>query len=782
MSGIKVENLFRVLAGSFHETTMLRERTGFRIPEYQREYDWSDQHINRLFSDCLIGFDRLFKDPGNSDCFTFLGMLILVKENEGGTGEKDFQGESLSVVDGQQRLTTLALFACALYESIRKAQKKLQIPKLDIGGDEKSWLDGESEWRLEKLLECISGTQPVKRERPLPFPRIVRAGTDTRGRSEAEYESPLGRFLQSFAKFVDDDETGGSFPTPDEDAVKLCKNYKLIRRLVKNINNADWYEDMECEQAPAFDEQNKAGYRSLFPQLGRFVGGEDAQQETISNLQKYEEVRGFVRLLLFSAYFCDYIVLTRVTVEDENTAFDIFDALNTTGEPLTALETLRPRVLRFEKDLEQEGSSSESNLGRIKSPWGIYTDVVGSSEGDLERIKEYIDQKYVKTPAKQKETKDLVVSFALYLAGEKLPGQLGAQRKFLRKQYQETTTDSPGAARRYVRLLADLAQFRWVYYTSAGLQKLADYHPPEDVEEVEFLMTFIRATKTTLILPILARYWKPDMGDDADSGKRFLQALRAVTAFLVIRRAASGKTEGIDGDFRAVMSLPNEDKDKIKKFGLCAGVVKDNTVLGIKDLKKALRHLLAESKFSIKPGQKEHWLGQVVSKPLYEDARSIVRFMMLAAAEQADPDEDNPGCWSRAGLRGDLAKQSLTLEEWERYEVVEHVAPESPPQDHKWPAKIYEDVDLRHSLGNLVLLPRMANAEVGNSSWEEKRACYRAVNTGEDNNKITLLEDDEELRLLQPLLRVDKWDRDLIRSRSRNIAGLAWDYLWEWLK
>ena len=49
-----------------------------------------------------------------TESYTFLGTIILVVEKS----EPSFDGNSLSVVDGQQRLTTLILLCCVLIEEL----------------------------------------------------------------------------------------------------------------------------------------------------------------------------------------------------------------------------------------------------------------------------------------------------------------------------------------------------------------------------------------------------------------------------------------------------------------------------------------------------------------------------------------------------------------------------------------------------------------------------------------------------------------------------------------
>lgn len=67
----KIKELFEAEASSPSETAMLHNgAVGFRIPEYQRDYDWSQEKITRLYSDCLSGFYRLATSP-NADASLF---------------------------------------------------------------------------------------------------------------------------------------------------------------------------------------------------------------------------------------------------------------------------------------------------------------------------------------------------------------------------------------------------------------------------------------------------------------------------------------------------------------------------------------------------------------------------------------------------------------------------------------------------------------------------------------------------------------------------------------
>lgn len=748
---------------------LYNDNVGFVIPEYQRQYDWSEGNIRRLYYDILNGFERLSQGTG-ANTFTFLGTLIFVEQNN---KEPSFSGISLAVVDGQQRLTTLAFFACALCEALKRQRS---IINSSIDNTISTWLNKEIDERLYALYTCAVGSQKVTPTSSFPFSRIVRSG-DARGKSKtsSEYLSPIGKFLEGFAEYFSSKEIEYVPPAMgnDKHAEKLAKNYQIIRRLVNNLNNEDWYEDTECEQFN-MEQIKRAQCRDLFEQLRDFITNQDEINSTIENVLKLNTLHDLIRTLVFASYFCNYVVLTRVITEDESAAFDIFDALNTTGEPLTALETLKPRVINFERNKAgYSGSDSETNF---------------------EELNKDLDQRFSDTSRKQSETKDLVVTFALYIEGKKLSKDLAAQRNFLRTSYDKAASHNEKSARQFVRALAHIAKFRRFYWEKTGIEELSLFHASDHVSEVQLFSSFISDMKTSLILPILSRYWKPELKQTGDAD--FLEALRAVTAFLVIRRAATGHTAGIDSDFRAVMA-PKEGPGASKKFGLCAGVEHERNPPHPNELKIALRQLLERK---LKSLDKNNWVNKVIANPLYEQSRELVRFMILSATHQSLPSQSLPGTWKREGVRRSPERDFLNYKTWRSplYLTIEHIAPEAESR-HGWSQDLYRDNILRHTLGNLILLPSEENIAIGADSWKKKKKFYLALTEnmeGQQQDRIAeakaagitfsktinkLLEKGERLSLLDPLRDVEEWNEKVVLNRSKNIAGLCWNTIRPWL-
>ena len=67
------------------------------VPDYQREYVWTNDQVEQLLSDLLEAFEEDNKKP------YFLGTIVTCDT-----------GSQFELIDGQQRLTTFFLMLCAV--------------------------------------------------------------------------------------------------------------------------------------------------------------------------------------------------------------------------------------------------------------------------------------------------------------------------------------------------------------------------------------------------------------------------------------------------------------------------------------------------------------------------------------------------------------------------------------------------------------------------------------------------------------------------------------------
>ena len=760
---------------------------GFCVPEYQRPYDWSADNIQRLFFDCLHGFNRLKNEP-SSNVFSFLGTLILVKGQR--ADEPDFKGDSLTIVDGQQRLTTLALLCCALFEELTIRKDALVLDD----SRECTWVMEESQYQLQLLRGFAVGRQLLVGDTIFPFPRIVRS-EDTRGNSvrSTEYKSPIAQFLDEFARYTLADSTevkfdpkirlGVNSPIGKRNTEKLIENFSTLRKLVRTLSDESFYEDTECDfvHSKHFDSR---GFMSILPKFDSTYGEENSNQSQrskgINKIINNSNFNVIHRLLLLSSYITSHVVLTCVETNDESGAFDIFDSLNTTGEPLTAIETLKPQVVKH-----------ESKKGQFeKSP----------SSDSFDEISIHIDGQNKSTEKKQQATKETIITFASYLEGYKLSKELGHQRNYLKDRYNIAIKSSgagrANAASDFVQAIADTAHFRRYYWKNKDFEELGRFHSQEVLQEVQLCASYISDMNTSLALPIVLRYWSKNLKIKGDA--EFIEILKAITAFLTLRRGATGITAGIDAEFRSIMLQP--DESYTRRLGLCAGHDHSNPLISAEKLKLGLREFLTDGTTRYSFSGKASWVDKVIKNPLAKQSKPLSRFLILAAADGSSSCNNNPGLWVRDGVKESDDNLTLRYDHWvgDRYATLEHIAPEKA-SDGSW-GDVYDHGVVVDSIGNLTLLPKSENSAINNKGWHKKRLFYKALaaRTLDEQRKlieqakredidipestIKILEKQRVLPILDTLTSIDSWSAELVRKRSRNIAELAYDRLWPWLE
>ena len=94
-----------------HELFSHEKHVVYEIPKYQREYTWSKEQWEALFSD-LMGEDAY---DGH-----FMGTIIALDKTEAVLVQP-----VLEIVDGQQRITTLALLLLAVYSELNRLKPQL---------------------------------------------------------------------------------------------------------------------------------------------------------------------------------------------------------------------------------------------------------------------------------------------------------------------------------------------------------------------------------------------------------------------------------------------------------------------------------------------------------------------------------------------------------------------------------------------------------------------------------------------------------------------------------
>ena len=117
----------------------------FMIPAYQRGYRWTDQQVIDLLDD-ILEFEKKFEKNGTDDFYCL--QPLVVKKNENG---------KYTVIDGQQRLTTICIIFRYLDDLLKKKYglSKIYTIEYETRKDSKSFLENIKNINDTKNVEDI---------------------------------------------------------------------------------------------------------------------------------------------------------------------------------------------------------------------------------------------------------------------------------------------------------------------------------------------------------------------------------------------------------------------------------------------------------------------------------------------------------------------------------------------------------------------------------------------------------------------------------------------------
>ena len=144
----------------------------FEIPNYQRPYAWTTEQAGELFDDLVAAM----QDP-RQDRQYFLGSIVLIKDN---------RNSKSSVVDGQQRLTTLTILLAALRDAMPPAAAK-DITKF-LYHEGMTSLGEKNQYRLTARQEDAEFFRTNIQE-PHGFPQLISSSARLRDSRLRYYEN-----------------------------------------------------------------------------------------------------------------------------------------------------------------------------------------------------------------------------------------------------------------------------------------------------------------------------------------------------------------------------------------------------------------------------------------------------------------------------------------------------------------------------------------------------------------------------------------------------------------
>ena len=741
---------------------------GLYIPLYQREYSWDSDNIEQLLEDLARGIQRIALGEVNDDTkeIRFLGTIITVVEsNRNNIYPVDIQAVPSRIeklIDGQQRVSTIALMATLLVKRLIEIKNKVKNFN-PIYEQVNEICDA---WINQKLFPLFSFD--LGRGTPRLKPKIIRGAKDywTRDKDvEEAYHSELSNYLGHFIKAYVDKT---SLPCLSKDKYGDSLLYKNGRRiemwLKKTVATA--HEEQSDEFASAINILQHFQQEQLWDydrqELVSIVNENNITDKKSNSYILCE----LVQTLSVCHYLLDRCCFTIIQPTDDDWAFDMFQSLNATGTPLTAIETFKPTVVNTidsEDGLQFKGSLSDLYFKKIEN---------FLSEGNT-------------APQKNKRTNDYLTSFFVAYDGRTMSTHFSYQRKALNDVYSGLATIDEKES--FIKKMGNYAEFykEWIDYDGKNNATFPLINNAVDANLASMLMLFLKASNHKMAITMFAsmynslreRHSQDNVGMLTEEDTRaFTEIIKLIAGYYFLWRSAFSNA-GLDTTYR--------DFFKNNEFSV-----------------DAVRHHIKGTLQKKGIGDSESWKLKAKQYLKYDSTgRDIIKLALMIAAHDTIISNDGKAL---VKIGRDGCSPYLNISKWlsPSLKTIEHIAPQTN-QNGQWDKDLYDpNIKTYQSLGNLTLLPQDINSSVGNKGWKEKLLYYQTVGEKDiqkvqaikehalnwkielNDSTVNILKDSEfnqHLESISSMTTDDAWNREVVDKRTDAMLNIIWERVSKWV-
>lgn len=771
-------DIFKAEPQSVFDVICKRKTTGFYMPAYQRPYSWEESHIRDLFSDCENVFRNLLD---SHDAIIFLGSILSVDDSIALTiyplVKRDKPEEIKLIIDGQQRLSTLMLIILCINERLR-----ILLPSLKKAINSEQ--DEEIKDVLDELRQVVSQLEidtsntvvetTAEHEVYKYLPKIIRSQVDCWGRSEknALYDSPIAELLYVYQRHIMEQRDNSVFKPLDlslmsTSAKRVVNNVKEIRKQLDCVQKGFQFQFPDSETEEKINISDLVDVETLDVCLDFPV---DKNLALVA--ESYPKVAEVIYIAVFAKFLLHRVCLTYVEVNNESYAFDMFEALNTTGEPLTAIETFVPKAIEFIGKKRKEGAPEEELEAAM--------DVLNSI---TERFENIIDSK-----EKNLKTKALILAFVRAFEGKVKVTSLRDQRDAMLKSYENCDYDLKGV---YLSQLATSANFLFDHWQVVvpNVGKLVD----SSVLDISNLcLRYLVDMKHDIVQSLLIQFVLIDEKFEATGTEYsdFAKVLKSVTAFSVLWRAMSGGADGIDAVYKKLHERGvNADQ---KGFTLGHGSLTSDR-FNPDIINQFFREELVNkiiTKGSPKDTVDEKWLDICSKQQILTKPKSI-KMLLLAGLHGVELEGVDHQ------ISNKLSTDFLTTTMWElisRKNAIKKVF--NGGSTEGWGDEEIANPEIYNKIGNVLIDVRDGVSSSNSPSWYNlKQYLLQALANDSINDIEDILSSEchisEHAKSHASVLMLekkfgditfaDKWGKQQIDERSSLLLSNAWRNLTKWL-
>jgi|AntDeeMetagen285_2_1112576.scaffolds.fasta_scaffold00163_3 uncharacterized protein with ParB-like and HNH nuclease domain len=534
----------------------------FRIPDYQRGYQWEEENWEQLWEE----IDKLFQtDAARAEASindVFFGSMFFAEREGEDVGEEDIE-ELYDVIDGQQRLTTLTILfkimADQLYKQLDEGDlhrefsgevtdiENLVYQQVGVGTENrvslipnrhhKSFFDavlGDEDDLLEYLLSCDR----------------VHGNTKYDAIQVQDYLDAFGIDETDYLAAIDDDEYY-------EDDVDRRSN--LTSNQLTNVQSQDDMSSVDVESNFANDlltnkveisDENQnfidayVFYRdNLVERLNEF---ETPKQRSLSLINLKNHILHSFQV----GYF-------EVQNDQPRLLMKIFEILNDRGMELKKADVMRTRIVACFRD--------DPSRDEYVKKWEEIVSLFGN-----DRIIEFLRTYFVITGhAKSRgELKDHLLEAFVQNPGPNTNPKLDSQ------------IETPGEAKEFIDDLTIYAKYydHITDINNKGID-LGEDGDEEVANEADRIITRLRKADTSIWEPLVLGVYHDIVENDISKQETLVKLLRAVES-MAIRKFAAMDThtrdrayanaveeyhsDGIDGDLVDVLTdIETEDPNTV---------------------------------------------------------------------------------------------------------------------------------------------------------------------------------------------------------------------------